>query len=149
MSHIGYIWYDFDFDGHFGTSDVLLILVLITAIAAAGKVINTAIMYVSRKREKRFTDSVMRAIQPTLDRITVQVEPNGGKSLHDEVKKATKLLAERSVLFTSFENRIGALESGQVRLDQGQTEILSKLTEIHEVQNIIETRRIDDLNETD
>ena len=120
------VWFDLDFDNHFGLSDILLILLTIASLAAAGKVVNTSVLYLRHKQQERFASAVFEAVRPKLDVIQSQLEPNSGLSLHDKITTATA--------------RISVLEGGQ-------KEILAVLDTIKDNQNAIETRRVDLLRE--
>lgn len=61
--------FDVDFDGHVGLSDLILIAVAITALAAAYKVVKRIVIYVREAQRQRFANSVVKAIQPQLTRI--------------------------------------------------------------------------------
>lgn len=120
-------FFDLDFDGHFGLSDVLLVLVFIAAIAAAAKIIHTVVVYLRARSNEKFAQAVMRAIQPQLDRIHMQLEPNGGSSLHDEVERAATILRDRTRIISEFENRTSRVEEEIIVIKETQQEMLQKI----------------------
>ena len=87
-------FWDFDYDGHAGFGDVILLCTAITAIIAAIVALAKAVVWVRRKNRERFAHAVCTVMEPRLQAIESELKPNGGASLRDQVDNLTNTMNE-------------------------------------------------------
>lgn len=105
--------FDIDYDGHFGVSDVILLLTLIAGIVGAIKAIYEVVKYVRAKTRERFVHQVKDTLTPALEEIRKQLVPNGGDSLRDDIHAIQDKLETVDERLTNVEDKVSAITEGE------------------------------------
>ncbi len=87
-------FWDIDYDGHVGVSDLFVLCTAITAVFAATVAITKAVVWLRQKNRERFAHAVCNVMEPRLQAIEAELKPNGGASLRDQVDGLATTLNE-------------------------------------------------------
>lgn len=87
-------FWDFDYDGHIGFGDLIVLCTAISVTIGACVAVAKAVVWLRKKNQERFANAVCTVMEPRLQAIESELKPNGGESLRDQVDNLTSTMNE-------------------------------------------------------